>query len=413
MTSWVNVSLDESEEPVEVPAEEDGTITLSSILAQFPNTIGLKYRNPETQKWRGVRIQENVLYPPTEEGGWGQETYVCVRNKSAESPKRDESGLKRKTDSEGEMYSKNIRYDESEEDSDPSDLIILGLPYRTTEEGVKEFFGQFGELALCALKTKPSGESRGFAFIRFSDKAVERKVTMQKHLIDGRWCDVRIPESKDGTKTGESEKAASKIFVGRITEDITEQDLREHFETFGQVRDVYIPTPFRHFAFVQFTDSKTAKSLRGKEHEIKGVSIRIGQATPKGKHEDNNQGGYGGHGGHGGWGGGFGGAGPMGPQSGFSGGGSGAPPPIDFADIARWAIEMQYSGARPPKGGPNSGWGGQQSGHRMMGGGGGGGHHHRGHYSGGHQSGGHQSGGHQGYYGGGGNRSSRERGYNM
>lgn len=340
MSEWVNISLDESEEPVEVPSESDGTINLASILAQFPNTIGLKYRNPETNKWRGVRIQDNFLYPPGEEG-WGQETFICVRNK-VESPKRDESGLKRKTDSEGEMYSKNIRYDESEDDEERSDLIVLGLPYKTTEDGVKEFFTQFGELALCALKTKPSGESRGFAFIRFVDKSVERKVTMQKHLIDGRWCDVRIPESKEGAKAGENEKAASKIFVGKITEDITEQDLREHFETFGQVRDIYIPTPFRHFAFVQFTDSKAAKSLRGKEHQIKGVTVRIGQATPKPKNDGGAGGDNSGYGGGGGyhhqgpaWGGGFGGAGPMGPQSGFSGGGSGAPPNIDFSDIAR------------------------------------------------------------------------------
>jgi len=373
MSEWVNISVDESEEPVEVPTEADGTICLASILAQFPNTIGLKYRNPSTSKWRGIRIQDNQLYPPSDEG-WEHHTYICVRNK-AESPKRDESGLKRKTDSEGEMYSKNIRYDESDDD-EPSDLIILGLPYKTTEEGVKEWFTQFGELDLCSLKCKPSGESRGFAFIRFTDKAVEKKVCMQKHFIDGRWCDVRIPESKDGTKSSDQERAASKIFVGKITEDITSQDLREHFETFGPVRDVYIPTPFRHFAFVQFTDSNTAKSLRGKEHKIKNTTVRIGQAVPKAQ---GNQVAGGGNDGYGAgyhansaWGGGFGGAGPMGPQTGFSGAGGAAPPNIDFGDIARWAIEMQYSRGGPAPiaahgnmGGAGRGggrWGGQQSG---------------------------------------------------
>ena len=37
----------------------------------------------------------------------------------------------------------------------------------------------------------------------------------------------------------------------------------------GQVTDVYVPSPFRHFAFVQFSESKVAQSLLGKEHIIK------------------------------------------------------------------------------------------------------------------------------------------------
>ena len=33
---------------------------------------------------------------------------------------------------------------------------------------------------------------RGFAFIRFRDKEVERKVCLQRHSIDGRWCDIKV-----------------------------------------------------------------------------------------------------------------------------------------------------------------------------------------------------------------------------
>ena len=43
----------------------------------------------------------------------------------------------------------------------------------------------------------------------------------------------------------------------------------------GQVTDVYIPTPFRHFAFVQFSESKVAQSLLGKEHDIKVVLVEL------------------------------------------------------------------------------------------------------------------------------------------
>ncbi|XP_023338116.1 TAR DNA-binding protein 43 [Eurytemora carolleeae] len=107
------------------PTESDGTVTLAAVAAQFPGTTGLKYRNPETNKLRGVRIQGDILYPPSEEEGWGPYTYLCVRVRPESSPKKDESGLKRKTDNDGEMYSKNIRYDGDEDET--TDLIVLGL----------------------------------------------------------------------------------------------------------------------------------------------------------------------------------------------------------------------------------------------------------------------------------------------
>jgi RNA recognition motif-containing protein len=45
----------------------------------------------------------------------------------------------------------------------------------------------------------------------------------------------------------------------RITETITEADLRDHFEKFGSVTDVYVPKPFRSFAFVTFCESRYTK----------------------------------------------------------------------------------------------------------------------------------------------------------
>ena len=43
-------------EPVEVETEEDGTLLLSTVTAQFPGAIGLRFRNKETGGLRGVRV---------------------------------------------------------------------------------------------------------------------------------------------------------------------------------------------------------------------------------------------------------------------------------------------------------------------------------------------------------------------
>ena len=109
-----------------------------------------------------------------------------------------------------------------------------------------------------------------------------------------------------------------KLFVGRCTEDMTTDDIREFFSTFGEVVDVFIPKPFRAFAFVTFSEPDVAQSLCGEDFIIKGTSVRCSSAAPKGYGVGNsmfdskprgnnwNRGGGGFSGGAGGWGGGYG-----------------------------------------------------------------------------------------------------------
>lgn len=62
-----------------------------------------------------------------------------------------------------------------------------------------------------------------------------------------------------------------KVFIGRCTEDLTAEDLRDYFGKFGEVTDVFIPKPFRAFSFVTFLDPDVAQSLCGEDHIIKGT----------------------------------------------------------------------------------------------------------------------------------------------
>lgn len=49
-----------------------------------------------------------------------------------------------------------------------------------------------------------------------------------------------------------------KVFVGRCTEDMTADELRQYFMQYGEVTDVFIPKPFRAFAFVTFADHQVS-----------------------------------------------------------------------------------------------------------------------------------------------------------
>ena len=73
---FIEVAEDEGDEPIELPTEEDGTLLLSTLQAQFPGSCGLKYRNPDNQTIRGIRLNEGRLHPPADR--WGSFGYFCV-----------------------------------------------------------------------------------------------------------------------------------------------------------------------------------------------------------------------------------------------------------------------------------------------------------------------------------------------
>ena len=78
-----------------------------------------------------------------------------------------------------------------------TDLIVMGLPWRTTEEEMRTHFESYGPLVLCTIKRDPkNGRSRGYGFIRFQEYGAQVMCLANRHFIDGRWCDVKIPDSR-------------------------------------------------------------------------------------------------------------------------------------------------------------------------------------------------------------------------
>lgn len=78
-----------------------------------------------------------------------------------------------------------------------TDLIVMGLPWRATDSEMRRHFEEYGPLVLCSVKRDPkSGDSRGFGFIRFQDYDAQVMCLANRHFIEGRWCDVKIPNSR-------------------------------------------------------------------------------------------------------------------------------------------------------------------------------------------------------------------------
>jgi len=57
----------------------------------------------------------------------------------------------------------------------------------------------FCSTLICALQVKRdirTKQSKGFGFVRFAEYESQVKALSQHHLIEGRWCDIRIPNSQ-------------------------------------------------------------------------------------------------------------------------------------------------------------------------------------------------------------------------
>ena len=174
---------------MEIQTEEDGTLLLSSITAQFPGATGLKFRNPQTNGMRGVRISDGLLHPPFagEGKGWAEAAeFICVKPEP-QTEAATTAGTKRASSGTGVNASKRPKNDCSDDVSNASDdnnptvdLIVLGVNYATTEEGMRKYFEAFGELMLCDLKVGANGKSKGFGFIRFANMAAQEKVLLTR-----------------------------------------------------------------------------------------------------------------------------------------------------------------------------------------------------------------------------------------
>ncbi len=109
------------------------------------------------------------------------------------------------------------------------------------------------------------------------------------------------------------------IYVGNMSRNVSEEDLREAFEAFGQVtsvniiKDKFSGEP-RGFGFVEMQGKAEAQAaidgMNGKE--LKGRTLNVNEARPRTE---------GGRGGGRGGGGGYGGGGGRGGGGGYGGGG--------------------------------------------------------------------------------------------
>jgi len=84
-------------------------------------------------------------------------------------------------------------------------LFVGSLSYSTTDDSLKAFFEQIGEVASARVITdRGSGRSKGFGFVEFVDQANNEKAVkeLDGKELDGREIKVSIARPKEDRPSG-------------------------------------------------------------------------------------------------------------------------------------------------------------------------------------------------------------------
>jgi len=163
-------------------------------------------------------------------------------------------------------------------DEDDRKLFVGGLPQDAKQEDISVHFQTFGEIDNINLKTDPAtGRSRGFAFVVFKTvEGLKDAVEAAEHTVKGKKVAVKKAQAKQG-----------KIYVGKLKPELSDEEIKAHFQQFGQIAQVEQPfdktkNERKNFCFITFEKEESAKQLlKAGTTIINGVELEVKKVTPK------------------------------------------------------------------------------------------------------------------------------------
>ena len=223
--------------------------------------------------------------------------------------KEDNENKKTKTKSLIKNKNKNIidinEVEEEEKDKPKKTnnilygILILGLPYETTEAELKNIFSKYGDIVRVYLpKYKNTQKNIGHCYIYFSnEESAIKSLELNNHRIRNRYMEISLSNIRNNNFKDTNEKIdpndvpldCTTAFVKNLAYHITEKEVDEKFKTCGdinQIRFVYEPqtNKFKGFCYIDFKEHKgllKALKLNGSFFGGRKLYVDYEQGKPK------------------------------------------------------------------------------------------------------------------------------------
>mmetsp|Transcript_15926 Transcript_15926/g.42879 ORF Transcript_15926/g.42879 Transcript_15926/m.42879 type:complete len:507 (+) Transcript_15926:113-1633(+) len=182
-------------------------------------------------------------------------------------------------------------------------IFCGNIPYSSPPEDLEAFFGKFGKLANVNMR-------EGFAFIDFENEDEGRTAVAECHNqeFQGRRLQVEVARGRGEARNRDNEDpnappgATRHLYVARIPETVTEEELQTFFQAHGNVLNVKMLPQKGDFrsAFVDFEQVDNAIAAFRSTELLHGAALRLdfnnrgqGPVGPRTGPRDGPRGGYG------------------------------------------------------------------------------------------------------------------------
>uniref|UniRef100_A0A2I3TLW5 DAZ associated protein 1 n=1 Tax=Pan troglodytes TaxID=9598 RepID=A0A2I3TLW5_PANTR len=162
-------------------------------------------------------------------------------------------------------------------------LFVGGLDWSTTQETLRSYFSQYGEVVDCVImKDKTTNQSRGFGFVKFKDpNCVGTVLASRPHTLDGRNIDPKpcTPRGMQPERTRPKEGWEMRAFNLLLSLVKIEGSPR-----FISAVSVLQPRKFLLicFGFITFEDEQSVdQAVNMHFHDIMGKKVEVKRAEPR------------------------------------------------------------------------------------------------------------------------------------
>ncbi|KAK4631625.1 RNA-binding protein rsd1 [Fulvia fulva] len=185
----------------------------------------------------------------------------------------------------------------TDDERDRRTVFVQQLAARLRSRELKDFFEQAGSVVDAQIvKDRVSGRSKGVGYVEFKEEeSVQKAIALTGQKLLGIPIIAQLTEAEknrqarttEGTATQSNGIPFHRLYVGNIHFSITEDDLKNVFEPFGELEFVQLQKEeagrSKGYGFVQFIDPTQAKEALEKMNgfELAGRPIRVGLGNDK------------------------------------------------------------------------------------------------------------------------------------